>query len=68
MVSTRFKINKVTQVDISPTKLTTTYDSGKYFQIKVTKDSKPMVGVKLKIKVYAGNKYKTISLTTIIWE
>ena len=58
------KINKVTKVDISLTKLTTTYDSGKYFQIKVTKDSKPMIGVKLKIKVYTDNKYKTISLTT----
>ena len=58
------KINKANNVDISPTKLTTTYDSGKYFQIKVTKDSKPMIGVKLKIKVYTDNKYKTISLTT----
>ena len=50
---------------ITPTKLTTTYDSGKYFQVKVlTSKKQVMVGVKLKVKVYTGSKYKSYSITT----
>ena len=51
---------------ITPSKLSTTYDSGKYFQIKVvnTQTKKPVNGIKLKLMVYTGKQYKTVSLTT----
>lgn len=51
---------------LTPTKLSTSYSSGKYFQIKVvnTKTKEPISGVKLKLKVYTGKKYKTVSVTT----
>ena len=59
------KINKAISSVITPTKLTTTYNSGKYFKIKVvSKDKKPMVGVKLKLKIFTGKKYKTVYVTT----
>ncbi len=53
-------------VTISPTKLSTTYGSGKYFQIKVinSKSKKAVSGVKLKLKVYTGKKYKTVTVTS----
>ncbi len=53
-------------VKIVPTKLTTTYKSGKYFQVKVinSKTKKAKSGVKLTLKVYTGKKYKTVTITT----
>lgn len=51
---------------ITPTKLSTTYGSGKYFQVKVinSKNKKVLSGVKLKLKFYTGKKYKTVTLST----
>ena len=51
---------------LSPTALSTTYASGKYFQIKLTnsKTKKAIGGVKLNLKVYTGKKYKTVTVTT----
>lgn len=51
---------------IVPTKLTTTYDSGKYFNIKVinSKTKKPLVCVKLNLKIYTGSKYINVKVTT----
>lgn len=51
---------------ITPTKLSTTYKSGKYFQVKVinSKTEKAMGGVKLILKVYTGKKYKKVTVTT----
>jgi hypothetical protein len=55
-----------TYLNLIPTKLSTSYGSGKYFTVKVknlfTKNL--MSGVKLKLKVYTGKKYKTVSVTT----
>ena len=63
-VTKKVTIKKVTGVVIAPTALTTTYNSGKYFQVKVYKGSYLFVGVKLKLKVYTGKKYKTVTVTT----
>lgn len=54
------------KANIEVTPLSTTYSSGKYFQIKVTyaNTKKPISGIKLKLKVYTGKKYKTVSVTT----
>ena len=54
-------------ITISPTKLTTTYKSGKYFQVKVTnsKTKKLVSGAKLNIKIYTGSsKYLNYIGTT----
>lgn len=53
-------------VKIIPKKLSTTYGSGKYFQVKVvnSKTNNPISGVKLSLKVYTGKKYKTVTITT----
>lgn len=62
--SHKISIKKVTAT-ITAYKLTTTYKSGKYFQVKVTNPKgQIMVGVKLKLKVYTGSKYKTVYITT----
>lgn len=55
-----------TPLTVSPTKLSTTYASGKYFQIKVTntQTKSPVSGVKLKLQVYTKNKAKTVTVTT----
>ena len=59
------KISK-SSATITPTKLSTTYASGKYFQVKVvnSKTKKAISGVKLNLKVYTGKKYKTVTVTT----
>lgn len=59
------KINKA-QAKLTPTKLSTSYSSGKYFQTKVinTKTKKAMSGVKLKLKIFTGKKFKTVSANT----
>lgn len=63
-ISKSIKIIKATNSLITPTKLTTSYKSGKNFVVKVTKNSIPLVGVKLSLKVYTGTKYKTVSIVT----
>ena len=53
-------------ITITPTKLSTTYDSGKVFQVKVvnSKTNKPVSGLKLKLQVYTGSSSKTVTVTT----
>ena len=53
-------------VTLSPSKLSTTYRSGKYFKVKVidSKTKKPVAKVKLVLKVYTGKKYKKFIKTT----
>ena len=60
-----FNITKAATI-VNATKLTTTYNSGKTFNIKVLdKNTKKGVkGVKLSLKVYTGKKYKTYNVTT----
>ena len=63
--SFRLNVTKTGTV-LNVTKLTTTYNSGKTFNIKVQdKNTKKAVsGVKLSLKVYTGKKYKTYTVTT----
>lgn len=51
---------------LSPIGLSTTYASGKYFQIKLSnsENGNGISGVKLALKVYTGNKYETSYATT----
>ena len=57
-------VNKM-PVTITPTALSTTYDSGKYFQVKVVNNKGNSVsGLKLSLKVYTGSSYKTVTVTT----
>ena len=53
-------------VTLSPSKLSTTYRSGKYFKVKVidSKTKNPVAKVKLILKVYTGKKYKKFIKTT----
>ncbi len=53
-------------VTLSPSKLSTTYRSGKYFKVKVidSKTKKSVAKVKLILKVYTGKKYKKFIKTT----
>ena len=63
-ILTNVKISKKS-VTLKPTKLTTTYQSGKSFAVKVVdNNNKPVSGVTVKLKVYTGKKYKTVTLTT----
>jgi hypothetical protein len=55
----------VKKLTIKPTKLTTTYNSGSTFKISVVdNDNKGVSGVKLKLNIYTGTKYKTAYVTT----
>ncbi|WP_405270918.1 hypothetical protein [Methanobrevibacter sp.] len=58
------KVSKLS-VKIKPTKLTTVYNSGKTFNVKVV-DSKnrAVSGVVLTLKVYTGKKANTVTVTT----
>ena len=53
-------------ITITPTKLSTTYASGKYFQVKVINSNtkKAISGAKVKLQVYTGKKAKTVTVTT----
>ena len=53
-------------ISLSVSKLSTTYGSGKYFKVKAidSKTKKPVVNVKLIVKVYSGKKYKKIIAAT----
>lgn len=55
-----------TYLTFKPSKLTTSSASGKYFTVKVTNmfTKNAMSGVKLKLKVFTGKKYKTVSVKT----
>lgn len=58
------KVNKAT-VTIAPTALSTTYNSGKVFQVKVVDNNQnPVSGLKLALKVYTGSSYQTVYVTT----
>ena len=59
------KISKAPSI-LTPTKLTTTYASGKCFQVKLTnsKTGLPISGIRLKLKVYTGKSYMTKTVTT----
>ncbi|MCQ2970795.1 MAG: DUF3344 domain-containing protein [archaeon] len=53
------------KTSVKPTKLSTTYDSGKYFNIKVLDNHKKSVkGLKLKLKVFTGKRYANYYVTT----
>ena len=58
--------NELRKVTITPYKLSTTYGSGRYFQVKVidSKTKKPIPNLKLILKVYTGKKYKKITKTS----
>lgn len=59
-----FKVSEKS-VKIKPTALTTVYNSGKTFKVKVVDSAnKPVKGVELKLKVYTGKKYVTRYVTT----
>ena len=53
-------------ISLSVSKLSTTYESGKYFKVKAidSKTKKPVMNVKLILKVYSGKKYKKITAAT----
>ena len=53
-------------ISLSVSKLSTTYGSGKYFKVKSidSKTKKPVVNVKLILKVYSGKKYKKVTAAT----
>ena len=53
-------------ISLSVSKLSTTYGSGKYFKVKAidSKTKKPVVNVKLSLKVYSGKKYKKVTAAT----
>ena len=53
-------------ISLSVSKLSTTYESGKYFKVKAidSKTKKPVVNVKLILKVYSGKKYKKVTAAT----
>lgn len=53
-------------ITITPTKLSTTYASGKYFQVKVVNSNtkKAVSGAIVKLQVYTGKNAKTVSVKT----
>lgn len=65
VVLKNFPVGK-TYLRFGVAKLSTTYDSGKTLNIKVTNyfNKHPMKGVKVYLNVYTGKKYKTVCLKT----
>lgn len=63
--TTLVRVSKATAI-LKPTKLKTSYGSGKFFKIKVTnsKTKKAMKGVALSLKVYTGKKTKVVTVKT----
>lgn len=61
----KFTVAK-TYLKIKADKLSTTYNSGKTLNIKVTNyfTNSPVKNLKLSLKVYTGKKYKTLSIAT----
>lgn len=64
-VTSSIEITKIS-VKLTPAALSTTYGSGKTFQIKVvnSKTKNAIGNVKLALKVYTGKNYKTVTVTT----
>lgn len=64
--NTNDKNSNIKSITLKPTKLTTTYKSGKYFKVKAinTKTKKPVPNVKILLKVFTGKKYKKIIVKT----
>ncbi|WP_406537563.1 DUF3344 domain-containing protein [Methanobrevibacter sp.] len=54
----------ISKATVTPTALSTTYDSGKTFNIKVVANKNPVCGLKLTLKVFTGKSYKTYYATT----
>jgi len=65
-VQTEASKNTSKEISLKPSKLSTTYGSGKYFKVKVLdgKTKKAVPDVKLILKVYTGKKYKKITATS----
>ena len=63
---TKSNLTEPKSISLSVSKLSTTYESGKYFKVKVidSKTKKPVSNVKLILKVYSGKKYKKITAAT----
>ena len=63
---TKSNLTEPKSISLSVSKLSTTYGSGKYFKVKAidSKTKKPVVNVKLILKVYSGKKYKKITAAT----
>ena len=59
------KVNKAIAV-IKAQKLTVAYKKSSYWSITIvdSRDNKPIANMKLKLKVYTGKTYKTVTLTT----
>ena len=57
---------EVKSVSLKPSKLSTTYDSGKYFKVKSidSKSKKPVSNLKISLKVQTGKKYKKLTIKT----
>lgn len=64
-ITTKIVIKKA-PAKLTPTKLTAKKGASKYFKVTVknTKTKKVIKGVKVKIKVYTGKKYKTYTVKT----
>ena len=63
-ITANVTVNKV-HITVTPTALSTTYGSDKYFQIKVVDNNqKPINGLKLTLKVYTESSYETVYVTT----
>ena len=57
--------NATMEVIVTPTALSTTYDSGKTFDINVLDaNNNPVANLELTVKIYTGSKYVTKILTT----
>ena len=54
----------ISKTAVTPTALSTTYDSGKTFNIKVAANGNPVSGLKLTLKVFTGKTSKTYYATT----
>lgn len=59
-------VSDVKSITLTPTKLSTTYGSGKYFKVKAVDSStkKPVSNVKIALKVFSGKKYKKVTVKT----
>ena len=65
-VTSKIVIKKPTPAKLTAKKMTAKKGAKKYFKVKVTnkKTKKVMKGVKVKVKVYTGKKYKTYKVKT----
>lgn len=63
---TAITTTKNSKITLKPVKLTTTYNSGKYFKVKAisTKTKKSASNIKIILKVFTGKKYKKFLIKT----